>query len=92
MVMITITTIRVTTTGITMDESFPWLARLLQVNDSAFPTGGYAHSYGFEQIVQTGFVHDADSMSAPSRKSSLADVDSFRITRCPLRAGRGIAP
>jgi urease accessory protein len=44
-----------------MDE-FPWLARLLQVNDSAFPTGGYAHSYAFEQIVQSGLVHNAESM------------------------------
>jgi urease accessory protein len=41
---------------------FPWLARLLQVNDSAFPTGGYAHSYGFEQIVALGLVTDAESM------------------------------
>jgi urease accessory protein len=50
--------------GIIMDElaPFPWLARLLQVNDSAFPTGGYAHSYGFEQIVALGLVTDADSM------------------------------
>jgi len=48
---------------IIMDESFQWLARLLQVNDSAFPTGGYAHSYGFEQIVQNGLVNDAESMS-----------------------------
>jgi urease accessory protein len=43
-------------------SEFPWLARLLQVNDSAFPTGGYAHSYGFEQIVRFGLVHDAESM------------------------------
>jgi len=42
---------------------FPWLARLLQVNDSAFPTGGYAHSYGFEQVVQSGLVCDAESMA-----------------------------
>jgi urease accessory protein len=41
----------------------PWLARLLQVSDSAFPTGGYAHSYGFEQVVRLGLVHDADSMA-----------------------------
>lgn len=45
-----------------MDESFPWLARLLQINDSAFPTGGYAHSYGFEQVVRLGLVHDEESM------------------------------
>jgi urease accessory protein len=47
-----------------MDDlpAFPWLARLLQLNDSAFPTGGYAHSYGFEQIVALRLVTDADSM------------------------------
>jgi urease accessory protein len=44
-------------------SAFPWLARLLQVNDSAFPTGGYAHSYGFEQVVQFGLVHDEESMA-----------------------------
>jgi len=44
-------------------SAFPWLARLLQVTDSAFPTGGYAHSYGFEQIVRLGLVHDAESMA-----------------------------
>src|SRR5450432_1033786 len=44
-------------------SAFPWLARLLQVNDSAFPTGGYAHSYGFEQTVRFGLVHDAESMA-----------------------------
>ena len=43
--------------------AFPWLAQLLQVTDSAFPTGGYAHSYGFEQIVRFGLVHDAESMT-----------------------------
>jgi urease accessory protein len=49
---------------IIMDNSaVPWLARLLQVSDSAFPTGGYAHSYGFEQVVRLGLVRDADSMA-----------------------------
>ena len=44
-------------------SAFPWLARLLQVNDSSFPTGGYAHSYGFEQVVQFGLVRDEESMT-----------------------------
>ena len=35
----------------------------MQVNDSAFPTGGYAHSYGFEQIVRYGHVHDTKSIT-----------------------------
>jgi urease accessory protein len=42
---------------------FPWLGRLLQVSDSAFPTGGYAHSYGLEQVVQFGLVWDENSLS-----------------------------
>jgi urease accessory protein len=45
------------------DPAFPWLGRLLQVNDSAFPTGGYAHSNGFEQVVRAGIVRDAESMT-----------------------------
>jgi urease accessory protein len=44
-------------------RAFPWLAELLQVTDSAFPTGGYAHSQGFEEVVRLGLVHDPDSMS-----------------------------
>jgi urease accessory protein len=45
------------------DPGFAWLPRLLQLSDSAFPTGGYAHSYGFEQVVRLGLVDDAESMA-----------------------------
>jgi urease accessory protein len=31
---------------------------LLQINDSLFPIGGYAHSYGLESYVQQGLVRD----------------------------------
>lgn len=31
---------------------------LLQIADSAFPTGGYSHSYGFESATKHGFVTD----------------------------------
>ena len=50
--------------GIIMDElpTFPWLAPLLQASDSAFPTGAYAHSLGFEQIVRLGVVRDAATL------------------------------
>ena len=41
-----------------------WLATLLQVSDSAFPTGGYAHSCGFEQIVHLGLVRDEVTLAA----------------------------
>lgn len=40
------------------------LAVLLQLSDSALPTGGFSHSFGFEQYVHTGEIHDADSFAA----------------------------
>lgn len=37
---------------------------LLHLSDSALPTGGFSHSFGFEQYVHTGEIHDADSFAA----------------------------
>ncbi|MDA8194948.1 MAG: urease accessory protein UreF [Thermaerobacter sp.] len=37
-----------------------WWA-LLQFADSAFPTGGFAYSYGLETVVQEGAIHDLES-------------------------------
>ena len=35
-----------------------WLPFLLQTADALFPTGAYAHSLGFEEIVRLEMVHD----------------------------------
>ncbi len=40
------------------------LALLLQLSDSALPTGGFSHSFGFEQYVSSGEIHDADTFAA----------------------------
>lgn len=37
---------------------------LMQVTDSTFPIGAYAHSYGLETYVQEGVVHDDATASA----------------------------
>lgn len=39
------------------------LALLLQLSDSALPTGGFSHSYGFEHYIQTGEIDSAESFS-----------------------------
>ena len=39
------------------------LAILLQLSDSALPTGGFSHSYGFEQYLSRGEIHDAESFT-----------------------------
>jgi urease accessory protein len=38
------------------------LLSLLHFADSAFPTGGYAHSFGLERYCQAGIVTDADGV------------------------------
>jgi urease accessory protein len=56
-----------------------WLASLLQVTDSAFPTGGYAHSAGFEQIVQLGVVRDAATMAGYLRDHVWSALAQFEL-------------
>lgn len=40
----------------------PWLSSLLQTSDSLFPSGGYAHSYGLEEMVAMGRVPNAAAL------------------------------
>ncbi|MDR0346829.1 MAG: urease accessory protein UreF [Coriobacteriales bacterium] len=42
-----------------MDKAVSYL--LLQINDAAFPIGGYSHSYGLETYIHDKSVHDATS-------------------------------
>lgn len=42
----------------------PGLLPLLQLSDSAFPTGAFSHSLGLETLVAAGTVHDACSLEA----------------------------
>lgn len=39
------------------------LALLLHLSDSALPTGGFSHSFGFEQYQSRGEVHDAKTFA-----------------------------
>lgn len=39
------------------------VALLLQLSDSALPTGAFSHSFGFEQYISRGDIHDAASFS-----------------------------
>jgi urease accessory protein len=40
------------------------LLRLLQLTDSVFPTGAFAHSFGLETYIARGLVHSATGLEA----------------------------
>jgi len=40
----------------------PRLLSLLQFGDGAFPTGGYAHSFGLESYCEAGLVRDSEGV------------------------------
>lgn len=54
-------------TSISADAA--WAARLLQMGDSFYPTGSYAHSFGLEGLVDAGVVRDAASLRSYFRES-----------------------
>ena len=49
---------------IIIEQAARWLPALLQISDAAFPTGSYAHSFGLEEMVRQGQVHDEPSLRA----------------------------
>jgi len=56
-----------------------WLPWLLQVNDSQFPSGAYAHSLGLEDLVQSGLVRDADGLQAFLRQQVVPALCAFDL-------------
>ena len=73
--------------GITMVDST--LLPLLHLADTAFPTGGYAHSFGLETYCQDGRVVDADALAA---FLTMHLEGAAGPTRCHRRGGRPAAP
>ncbi len=52
---------------------------LLQTNDSAYPSGAYAHSFGLEEIVESGVVHDAPSLERFIESQIIPALLTFEI-------------
>ncbi|PTY05848.1 urease accessory protein UreF [Opitutaceae bacterium EW11] len=65
-------------------QPFPvWLTALLQLNDTFYPTGAYAHSYGLEGLIAEGVVRDRDTLE---RFLNVSVVPGLRQLELPLVA------
>ena len=77
-----------------------WLPFLLQTSDALFPTGAYAHSLGFEEIVRLELVRDEASLAAFLREQICPALEHHELPylrfafdaqsldeRCALDAG-----
>ena len=52
---------------------------LLQANDTAYPSGAYAHSFGLEELVETGVVSSAADLEIFLQKQILPALLTFEI-------------
>ena len=49
-------------TNLVTPKHFEWLGGLLQTTDTLFPSGGYAQSYGLEEMVALGRVKSKEDL------------------------------
>lgn len=52
---------------------------LLQANDTAYPSGAYAHSFGLEELVESGVVSTAEDLENFIGKQILPALLTFEI-------------
>lgn len=68
------------------------LLRVLQLADTAFPTGMYAHSHGLEGMVRLGLVRTADDVAVVVESYlvwSVAPADGVALLEAARAAGAG---
>ncbi|MBC8009818.1 MAG: urease accessory protein UreF [Burkholderiales bacterium] len=65
------------------ENSAAWLVGLFQAGDSFYPTGGYAHSFGLEGLVELGVVRDRETLRA---FFLLSVLPTLRQAELPLAA------
>lgn len=56
-----------------------WLVGFLQAGDSFYPTGGYAHSFGLEGLVEPGVVRDRATLAGFFRLSVLPTLRQLEL-------------
>src|SRR6266496_692981 len=60
-------------------SAIEWLAPLLQTNDSVFPSGSYAHSFGLEGLVQLRQAADPARLAELLRRQVIPALEHFEL-------------
>ena len=61
-------------------DSLPsWLPWLLQVNDSQFPSGAYAHSMGLEELTQRNLIKKPEDLETFLHRQILPSLRAFEL-------------
>jgi urease accessory protein len=60
-------------------DALSWLPFLLQTSDALFPTGAYAHSLGFEEMVRLGVVRDEATLRAFLREQAVTALREHEL-------------
>ena len=60
-------------------DTLAWLPALLQTTDAGFPTGAYAHSFGFEEAVRLGLVGDEATLGDFLRDHVVPALADFEL-------------
>ncbi len=55
----------------TESSGVAWLAGMLQMGDTFYPTGAYAHSFGLEGMIELGAVRDRETLREFLMRSAL---------------------
>ena len=58
---------------------FEWLGGLLQTTDTLFPSGGYAHSYGLEEMVALGRVKSKQDLEEFLMQQILPSLEKLEL-------------
>ena len=61
------------------EDGLAWLPLLLQTTDAGFPTGAYAHSFGFEEAVRLGLVRDEPTLGDFQREHVIPALAHFEL-------------
>ncbi|NJR42061.1 MAG: hypothetical protein HC767_04810 [Akkermansiaceae bacterium] len=59
-----------------INDSILWL---LQTNDSAYPSGSYAHSFGLEELVESGVVTNTADLNRFLHQQVIPSILHFEL-------------